>query len=109
MLKNNNINRTKGDLECNDSTTTTGQQSPLPPLPTYPCVLFLVDVSDQVRAYLFQSALCVVYTPPEEHFGTVPLEAMAAGTPVVAVASGGPLETIVNGKTVSHPRPRKSG
>jgi alpha-1,3/alpha-1,6-mannosyltransferase len=44
-------------------------------------------------------ALCVVYTPEDEHFGLVPLEAMAAGRPVVAVRNGGPAETIRDGET----------
>ena len=62
-------------------------------------VLFQTDISDQDRSRLFQTALCVVYTPDQEHFGIVPLEAMASATPVIAVASGGPLETIVDAKT----------
>jgi glycosyltransferase involved in cell wall biosynthesis len=36
---------------------------------------------------------------PNEHFGIVPLEAMAAYRPVVALASGGPLESVVEGVT----------
>ena len=35
----------------------------------------------------------------DEHFGIVPLEAMAAYKPVVACNSGGPVETIKNGET----------
>lgn len=35
----------------------------------------------------------------DEHFGIVPLEAMAAHKPVIACNSGGPLETIKNGVT----------
>lgn len=62
-------------------------------------VEFSLDISDSQRATLFQTALCVVYTPDKEHFGIVPLEAMYAGTPVVAVNSGGPTETVVDGKT----------
>jgi glycosyltransferase involved in cell wall biosynthesis len=60
---------------------------------------FRLDISDTERATLFQTALCVVYTPDKEHFGIVPLEAMYAGTPVLAVASGGPLETVKDGVT----------
>lgn len=44
-------------------------------------------------------SLCLLYTPMEEHFGIVPLEAMSAGTPVIAVDSGGPKETVENEKT----------
>jgi len=32
----------------------------------------------------------------DEHFGIVPLEAMAAHKPVIACNSGGPVETVVN-------------
>lgn len=35
----------------------------------------------------------------DEHFGIVPLEAMAAQKPVIACNSGGPVETIKNGET----------
>jgi alpha-1,3/alpha-1,6-mannosyltransferase len=41
----------------------------------------------------------VIYTPAKEHFGIVPLEAMARGRPVIAVASGGPLETVIHRET----------
>ena len=41
----------------------------------------------------------MVYTPSFEHFGIVPIEAMAAGRPVVAVDSGGPKESVVHGVT----------
>jgi alpha-1,3/alpha-1,6-mannosyltransferase len=60
---------------------------------------FRLDISDMDRANLFQTALCVVYTPDQEHFGIVPLEAMYAGTPVLAVNTGGPTETIRDGVT----------
>jgi hypothetical protein len=41
----------------------------------------------------------VVYTPENEHFGLVPIEAMYSRRPVIAVSSGGPLETVVDGST----------
>lgn len=62
-------------------------------------VEFRPSISDESRADLLQSALCLLYTPHREHFGIIPLEAMYAGSPVIAVASGGPLETVVDGQT----------
>ena len=72
---------------------------------------FRLDISDEERAVLFQTALCVVYTPDKEHFGIVPLEAMYAGTPVLAVRSGGPKETVIDGKTglLRDPTPESFG
>lgn len=40
-----------------------------------------------------------MYTPSNEHFGIVPLEAMLARVPVLAANTGGPVETIQNMKT----------
>jgi alpha-1,3/alpha-1,6-mannosyltransferase len=62
-------------------------------------VIFKRSYSDDERLTLLSRCLCVVYTPKDEHFGLVPLEAMAAGRPVVAVNSGGPLETIRHEET----------
>jgi alpha-1,3/alpha-1,6-mannosyltransferase len=63
--------------------------------------------SDAERRALLARAACVVYTPLAEHFGLVPLEAMAAARPVIAVNRGGPTETIVHGETgwLADPRP----
>jgi alpha-1,3/alpha-1,6-mannosyltransferase len=44
-------------------------------------------------------ASCLLCPPQNEHFGLVPLEAMAAQRPVVACASGGPKESVVDGLT----------
>lgn len=62
-------------------------------------VTFLRSFSDAQKAYLLRAASAVLYTPENEHFGIVPLEAMAAFRPVVAVASGGPLESVEDGVT----------
>lgn len=55
--------------------------------------------TDAQKWALLRASTAVLYTPEGEHFGIVPLEAMACCRPVVAVASGGPLETVVSGKT----------
>lgn len=62
-------------------------------------VVFIRSCSERERLALLARCRCVVYTPAHEHFGFVPVEAMAAGRPVVAVASGGPLETVKNEDT----------
>jgi alpha-1,3/alpha-1,6-mannosyltransferase len=51
------------------------------------------------RIALLAACRCVLHTPADEHFGYVPLEAMAAGRPVVAARTGGPAETVVDGET----------
>ena len=55
--------------------------------------------SDDALQTLLGSARAVLYTPQHEHFGYVPIEAMAAARPVIAAASGGPMETVVDGVT----------
>jgi alpha-1,3/alpha-1,6-mannosyltransferase len=62
-------------------------------------VVFLRSISTQERLALLAQCRAVVYTPEHEHFGYVPLEAMAAARPVVAVNSGGPQETIQHNET----------
>ena len=61
-------------------------------------VLFLLSVPAQLKSTLLKTAMLLVYTPSNEHFGIVPLEAMLAGVPVLAANSGGPLETITDGE-----------
>ena len=63
------------------------------------CVELRTNVSAEERGALFARAGAVVYTPSFEHFGIVPLEAMAAGRPVIAVALGGPCESVAHGET----------
>ena len=47
------------------------------------------SVSGDEKARLLARCACLLYTPENEHFGIVPLEAMHARTPVVAVDSAG--------------------
>ncbi|KAI1171669.1 hypothetical protein F4777DRAFT_582712 [Nemania sp. FL0916] len=62
-------------------------------------VLFLQNVTNILKSMLLSSARLLVYTPANEHFGIVPLEAMLSGIPVLAANTGGPVETVVEGKT----------
>ncbi|KAF2750534.1 glycosyltransferase family 4 protein [Sporormia fimetaria CBS 119925] len=62
-------------------------------------VLFLHSVPNAFKATLLATARLLVYTPRNEHFGIVPLEAMLAGTPVLAANEGGPTETVISGQT----------
>jgi len=62
-------------------------------------VLFLRSPPDFIKSLLLDYCDCVLYTPENEHFGIVPIEAMYKCRPVIACKSGGPLETIVNNKT----------
>ncbi|PKX97622.1 GDP-Man:Man(1)GlcNAc(2)-PP-dolichol alpha-1,3-mannosyltransferase [Aspergillus novofumigatus IBT 16806] len=62
-------------------------------------VLFLLSIPTAFRDTLLSQAKLLLYTPINEHFGIVPVEAMRAGIPVLASNTGGPLETIVEGET----------
>lgn len=62
-------------------------------------VLFLLSVPGPFKTTLLQNAQLLLYTPANEHFGIVPVEAMQHGLPVLASNTGGPLETIVENET----------
>ncbi|GAA5966306.1 hypothetical protein JCM3765_005250 [Sporobolomyces pararoseus] len=64
----------------------------------FPQILFLLNMTSAQKSYLLsaESNVALLYTPLYEHFGIVPLEAMASGIPVIATTSGGPTETIVD-------------
>ncbi|XP_035549679.1 alpha-1,3/1,6-mannosyltransferase ALG2-like isoform X2 [Juglans regia] len=72
-------------------------------------VKIITSCSTAERIALLSHSLCVIYTPKDEHFGIVPLEAMAAHKPVIACNSGGPVETIEDGETgfLCDPTPRQ--
>jgi len=62
-------------------------------------VLFLLSVPGPFKTTLLQNARLLLYTPTNEHFGIVPVEAMQHGLPVLASNTGGPLETLVENET----------
>jgi alpha-1,3/alpha-1,6-mannosyltransferase len=68
-------------------------------IPSDISVLFLLSVPNSVKSTLLSTSSLLVYTPRNEHFGIVPLEAMLSGIPVLAANEGGPTETVVDGET----------
>lgn len=62
-------------------------------------VLFLLSIPGPFKSTLLRNARLLIYTPTNEHFGIVPVEAMQHGVPVLAANTGGPLETVLDGKT----------
>ncbi|XP_047537456.1 alpha-1,3/1,6-mannosyltransferase ALG2 [Vanessa atalanta] len=62
-------------------------------------VTFMKSPKDVEKVSLLYNCKALIYTPSNEHFGIVPLEAMYYSKPVIAVNSGGPTETIVNDVT----------
>lgn len=59
----------------------------------------LLDIEDREIYELYAHCTAVVFTPINEDFGLMPVEAAASRKPCIATAEGGPLETIVDGKT----------
>lgn len=62
-------------------------------------VVFLKSISNDQRLLLLENSKVLLYTPENEHFGIVPVEAMYMGCIVVACNSGGPLESVADGET----------
>jgi glycosyltransferase involved in cell wall biosynthesis len=58
-----------------------------------------VNISEEEMNELYANCYSVIYTPIDEDFGIVPLEAMASSKPVIGVNEGGLRETVVNGET----------
>lgn len=62
-------------------------------------VVFLKSISNDERLLLLERTNILLYTPENEHFGIVPVEAMHMGCIVIACNSGGPLESVDHGET----------
>lgn len=62
-------------------------------------MVFLKSISNDQRILLLENTKVLLYTPENEHFGIVPVEAMYMGCIALACNSGGPLESVEDGKT----------
>lgn len=62
-------------------------------------VKFLTSITDTEKVELLKKCTVLLYTPENEHFGIVPLEAGLARKPCIVCNSGGPMETVVDHKT----------
>lgn len=62
-------------------------------------VTFEIAPSDRRLRELYAGCTALVFTPRNEDFGMVVLEAMGAGAPVLAVDAGGPRSTVTDGVT----------
>jgi alpha-1,3/alpha-1,6-mannosyltransferase len=58
------------------------------------CVAFRQNIQNEEKWSQIGRASAVLYTPQNEHFGIVPIEAISLGVPVIACDSGGPLESV---------------
>ncbi|KAM3548972.1 hypothetical protein ARSEF4850_009110 [Beauveria asiatica] len=88
--------------ECDlvhDTINTAENPTARQPADTTAPVLFLLSVPAALKTKLLRAASLLVYTPANEHFGIVPLEAMLARVPVLAANTGGPTETVVEAET----------
>lgn len=70
-------------------------------------VEFRRNITDSDKWDLIAKATAMIYTPQNEHFGIVPLEALTIGTPCIGCNSGGPLETLnCEGCKLCNPTPK---
>lgn len=70
-------------------------------------VEFRRNITDSDKWDLIANATAMIYTPQNEHFGIVPLEALTIGTPCIGCNSGGPLETLnCEGCKLCNPTPK---
>jgi glycosyltransferase involved in cell wall biosynthesis len=62
-------------------------------------VKIITEANDKELTKLYSNSTAVLFTPVNEDYGLVPLEAMASYKPVIAVKEGGTKETIEDRKT----------
>ncbi|MGB9703782.1 MAG: glycosyltransferase, partial [Candidatus Micrarchaeales archaeon] len=59
-------------------------------------IKIFTNVTEKEMKELYARCYCVVFTPINEDFGLIPLEANASYKPIIAINEGGPKETIKN-------------
>ncbi|KHJ99525.1 glycosyltransferase, group 1 family protein [Oesophagostomum dentatum] len=64
-------------------------------------VHFIPSPSECQKFELYRQCDSALYTPPNEHFGIVPIEALDQRRPVIVCDSGGPAETVIEDVTGS--------
>ena len=64
-----------------------------------PSIVFMANISDSVKQRLLSESMALIYTPANEHFGIVPIEAMSMQCLVIGQNNGGPLESVADGET----------
>lgn len=57
-------------------------------------VVVLPNIAQKLLLFLYSRCLAVLYTPVNEHFGIIPIEAQSYNCLVLAQNTGGPLETV---------------
>lgn len=60
---------------------------------------FITSPTEAAKFTLYRQCDSTLYTPPNEHFGIVPIEALEQRRPVIVINSGGPAETVIEGIT----------
>ncbi|KAI1724381.1 glycosyl transferases group 1 domain-containing protein [Ditylenchus destructor] len=60
---------------------------------------FIPSPSEDQKFSLYRECDSALYTPPQEHFGIVPIEALEQRRPVIVIDSGGPAETVIENVT----------
>ncbi|MFH1520722.1 MAG: glycosyltransferase family 4 protein [Candidatus Micrarchaeota archaeon] len=61
-----------------------------------PNIIIETNISDERLHELYSTCYAVLFTPINEDYGLIPLEAMASSKPCIARNEGGPKETITN-------------
>lgn len=62
-------------------------------------VQYICSPTENEKFSLYRNCDTTLYTPPNEHFGIVPIEALEQRRPVIVCDSGGPSETVLEGIT----------